>query len=230
MILGAAASLVVTAAVAAGTGHHAALPTIAALALAPAGAIATAYAARRVAGNRFAGAAALVYAFLPVIGLAYCLSTYRHSFLHEAVPGLVGLRRPGLLAVGVAAVAAIAVTPRVLVAPTGAVAAAVALAVWGVHPLTDVRNGLHETAWSIALAEWAAVAGVLGVARRAPLLAAGAGGWLVFSVLRAASHGYDDAAFWRQLGPGVPVIALCLTSVALLVPSLRPARRPLDAH
>jgi hypothetical protein len=227
---GAAAAFVVTALLAAATGHHAPLPTISALVLAPAAAVAAALAAARLAGPKLAVAAALVYAALPAVGLAYCLRTYRHTFLHAAAPALVGLRRPWLLAIGVAVCVALAYAPRVVVVAGGLVAAVVAVAVWGVHPLASVRAGVHETGWSITFAEWVAVAGVAGVARRSPAVAVGAGGWLVFAVLRAASYGYADAGFWRQLAPAAPVIALCLTSLALLVPPLRRARVAADAR
>jgi len=163
---------------------------------------------------------------LPVIGNAYMLPTYRSTFLHGALPSLLGLRSPGWLAVGVVLVAALAVGPAAAVPAGGVVLAAWAVVRYDVGDLSAIKLGLHETAWSIALAEWFVVAGLLGAAWRSWRLALGLGGILALAVLRAAHHGYDNAAFWKNLGLGMPAVALLLSSTALLVPRLRRAETP----
>ena len=178
---------------------------------------------RRLSGPRFGATAAAVYALLPLLGIAYSLTTYRHTFVHEALPVLVGLRHPAWFAVGAATAILFGFIPRRLLATVGLVAAVAALATWGIGPLSDIRNGLHETAWSITFAEWALVAGLIGAGRRSGLVALGLGGWVVFFLLRAAAQGYADAAFWKGLAPATPAIALLLSALLCLVPRLRPA-------
>ena len=73
--------------------------------------------------------------------------------------------------------------------------------------------------------EWLLVAGILGVLLRAPLLGLAIGGWLLAVILWGAHRGYADAVFWQSLAAAVPAGALVLSSLALLVPRLRPAKR-----
>jgi hypothetical protein len=229
-MLGAEAVVVI---VAVSTHHKSALHLVAALLIAPCACAASGAAGRRLGGRRLGIATSIVYVVLPLLGIAYALTSYRHTFVHGALPQLVGLESPAQLALGTALAIAVATLPRSIVGVAGTVGAAVALAVWGVHPLTDVRNGLHETGWSIALIEWAFVAGTIGAATRSVGRAIGLAGWVVFVVLHAAHGGYGaHAEFWRSLAPATPAIAALLSSLALLVPRLRPAptrARPLDA-
>lgn len=207
-------------------GNSGALATVAALVLAPCGVLATSRAATRLGGARFGLFAAAVYTALPVIGRAYMLGTYRSTFLHGALPSLLGLRSPGWLALGIVAVLALGAAPQTALAAAGAVLGAWSVVRYGVHDLDAIRLGLHETAWSIAMAEWVVVAGLLGAALRSWRLAAGLAGILAYAILRAAHHGYDNAAFWKNLAVGMPALALLLSSTVLLVPRLRRAEQP----
>jgi hypothetical protein len=229
-MLGAEAVVVI---VAVSTHRTGVLHLVAALVIAPCACAGTGAAGRRLGGRRFGLATSIVYVLLPLFGIAYSLSAYRHTFVHGALPQLVGLEAPAQLALGAALAVAVATLPRSILGAAGAIAAAVALATWGIHPLTDVRNGLHETGWSIALLEWAFVAGTIGAATRSVGRAIALAGWLLFVVLHAAHGGYGaHAEFWRSLAPATPAIAVLLSSLALLVPRLRPApirARPLDA-
>jgi hypothetical protein len=221
------AAAIVVVIVAVTTHRHAAGNLVAALLLSPAACVATRLVARRVAGRRFASAAGWVYVALPLFGLAYFLSTYRHTFFHGAVPQLVGLHEPQwlLLATAVALIAAVA--PASSVGAIGAIALVVALVSWGTGSLTDVKNGLHEDGWSQTFMAWVFVAGVTGIAVRRLLLALGVGGWAAAVILGAAHAGYgSNAEFWGGLAAAAPACALLLTSIALLVPRLRPGRAP----
>lgn len=224
----AAAALVVVG-LAAATHHHAPLDLVAALVLSPLAALAAGRLGRRVAGDRFGVATEWVYVLLPAFGYAYALGTYRHTFVHGGLPQFVGLHEPQWLALGVALAALAAVAPEASVAALGMIALVVALVVWGTAGLTGLWNGLHETAWSIAFAEWAFVAAVVGVAVRRPLLALGLGGWAAAVVVGASHAGYGgNGEFWRALAPAAPALAVLLTSIALLLPRLRraPQARP----
>ena len=179
----------------------------------------------RMAGPRFGLAAVAVYIALPLLTVAYLMSAYRHAFVHESLPQLVGLEAPQWLALGVLCTAFAAYAPRRLVGAAGIAAIASGLAIWGLSPLSGIRDGLHETAWSIAALEWLAVAGVVGAARRSPWLALYLAGWLSFFVVRAAHAGYDGGAFWRSLAPVMPAAALLLSSLWFLVPPIRPIPR-----
>src|SRR5262249_51630761 len=117
-------------------------------------------------GERYALLATATYIALPLFGLLGTVAPARHSFLTRAAPGIVGLSSPGRLLIGVAVTALAAVVPRWSQAAFGVIAAAVALAVYGLGDLGEVRSGLHETAWSIALLEWLMIAGTVGVSRR----------------------------------------------------------------
>jgi hypothetical protein len=181
----------------------------------------------RLAGERFGLGAAAVYTALPALGILYMLGNYRSTFAHHAVPDLVGLRATAFFAAGVAVALCMSVRPAVGAA-VGTTLAVVALILYGTGSLGAIRIGLHETAWSITMLEWLVVAGVIGAARRSPLLAIGLAGWLIATVLHAADRGYEAAAFWQSLSAAMPAIAVLLTSLALLVPRLRPA--PARAH
>ena len=221
----AAVEVLVVAVVAAAYGTDGALSTLVALVLAPVAVAATYRIGRLLAGEAFAVASAAVYVALPALGSVFMLSTYRSTFAHEALPDLLGLRATPYFAAGVL-VAVLAGIRATVAAALGATLLAVALVVDGVSGFENVRNGLHETAWSITMLVWLGIAGVLGAARRSPLVALGLGGWAGAAVLHGVDRGYDDAAFWQALAAATPAIALLLSSVALLVPRLRalPAR------
>jgi hypothetical protein len=214
----------VVAAIARAFGTDGTASTLGALALAAVAVLATAALGRRVAGERFAVAAAAMYVILPLLANRFMLGTYRSTFDHQALPDLVGLRATPWFALGVVVTAALAFAPRRPAAVAGAAAAVVALLTWGTGDLASIRGGLHETAWSITLLEWFLVAGVLGAARRNGWLAVALGGWLVALVVHAAHVGYNDAAFWQSLAAGAPAAALLLTSLLLLIPPLRRLR------
>jgi hypothetical protein len=196
--------------------------TLAAVLLAPIAVVATYRAGRLLAGDGFGFAAAVVYVALPALGTVYMLASYRSTFAHQAVPDLVGLRATPFFAAGIGLALCVGV-PRAAFAALGVVLAAGALIRYGTGGLGDLRNGLHETAWSITMLEWFVLAGVFGAARRSPLLAIGLAGWLAAAVLHAADRGYDNAAFWQSLAVAGPAISVLLTSLVLLVPRLRPA-------
>jgi hypothetical protein len=180
----------------------------------------------RLAGSRFGSVAAWVYVVLPVLAAAAMLGSYRSTFAHEALPAIVGLQATGWLALGILG-GLVVMLP--LAGPVVALCGlAVLLASW--HDLGTIRLGLHETAWSIAMFEWLALAGIVGAARRSRLRAAGLGGWLALVVGVAARRGYDDAAFWQTLAAAAPAIAVLLSSLWLLVPPLRPAPAPTEAR
>ncbi|HVU79683.1 MAG TPA: hypothetical protein VHC67_19070 [Gaiellaceae bacterium] len=220
-------AFVVVLVVAAATHHRSPVDLVLALILSPAACVATALVARRLAGRRFALAAAWVYVVLPLLGGLYALSTYRHTFFHGAVPQLVGLHEPQWLLIAVVAALVAAVAPATSVGALGTIALVVALVTWGTGGLADVKGGLHETGWSPTFIAWAFVAGVVGSAVRRPLFALGLGGWAAAVILGAANGGYgSDGEFWRALAAATPALALLLTSIALLVPRLRPARTP----
>jgi hypothetical protein len=215
--------------IAVATHHDGALSLLAAVVVAPPAIFVVWTLGTRLAGPRFGGAAAVIYVALPIIARAYFLAPYRHTFVHASLPQLVGLEAPQSLALGVLCAATIAYAPRRLLAVAGSIALISALAIWGIAPLTDIRNGLHETAWSITFIEWLIVASVIGAARRSPWLAVALAGTLSFFVLRGAHGGYDGGAFWRSLAPVMPVAAVLLSSLSLLVPRLRPAPTPTPA-
>jgi hypothetical protein len=226
-----AAAVLVALAVAAATHHHAPLDLLAAVVLTPAACVTAGLLGRRVAGPAHGKTAEWVYVALPAFGYAYALGTYRHTFLHGGVPQLVGLHEPQWLALGVAIAAVAALAPETSAGALGVIAVAVGLVVWGSGGLTGLRNGLHETAWSIAFGEWAFVAGMVGVAVRRPLLALGIGGWAATVILGAAHAGYGgDGEFWRALAPAAPAIAVLLSSIWLLLPRVRPLRRRLTSR
>jgi hypothetical protein len=211
-----------------GTGGF--LPTAGALVLAPLAVVSTAFAGRRLAGPRFGELAAVVYVALPGIGDAYALSTYRSTYLHRAEPWLLGLHSTGWLAVTILVALGLALLPEIALPAVGIALTIVALVCYGTDDLSAIRLGLHETAWSIAAAEWFLIAGVLGTAWRSWRFGIGFAGVVVFWLLRAAHAGYDDAAFWRELAPATTAAALLLSAPVLLLPRLRLAPSPTRAR
>jgi hypothetical protein len=194
-----------------------------AVVLAPVAVALTAIIAGRIAGERFAVAAAAVYVVLPYFGNRYMLGVYRGTFDERALPALVGLRESLVFAVGVVCAAAVAFAPRALAAAGGMLAFVIAAAAW-LGETGALIPGLHETVWSITMLRWLVLAGILGVLLRSALLATAVGGWLLAAGFWAAHRGYDDAVFWRSLAVAAPAAAVLLSSLALLVPRLRPAR------
>jgi hypothetical protein len=223
-VVGAAGLAVLVVAALWGSSGAASLPAgVVALCLAPVAVWAVAKTASRLDPRPgFGTAAAIVYVLLPPAGALYFVASYRHFYLHEVAPSLVGLSSPAWFALGVGIAVVLAHAPARLLAVAGVAAAATAAAYWGTGPLHDIRNGLHETAWSITFLVWLVLAGMVGVARRSRVLAVAVGGWLVFFVLRGAPSGYAAGAFWRSLAPALPALALLLRSLWLLVPRLRP--------
>ena len=220
-----AVELLVVIGIAAAYGTDGALSTAAALLLAPVAVVLTRRLGEKLGGERFGTAAAVVYILLPALGTLYALGTYRHTFTHQAVPNLVGLRATPWFALGVALTAVALVRAASILF----VAAAIVSIAMGTSDLSAVRNGLHETAWSVSMIAWFGVAGVIGATRRSVAIAASLAGWLVLAVLHAARQGYDDAAFWQSLSVAAPAIAVTLTSLELLVPPFRPALARLRA-
>jgi hypothetical protein len=223
----AAAEVAVVAAIAVAYGTDGPASTVAALVLAPVAVLLTRRLGEKLAGPRYGLVSALVYIGLPLLGRAYVLSTYRPTFAHHVVPQLVGLRATPwfALGVGLAALALVRVAWVLFV-----VAALISLAL-GTNDLHGVRDGLHETAWSVSLLPWLAAAGVVGAAGRSLALAATLAGWLVLIALHGARQGYADAAFWQSLSAAAPAIAVTLTSLGLLVPPLRRAApAPAEPH
>jgi hypothetical protein len=210
-------------------GHGGAGAVVAALVLGPLAVFGTARIAGQIAGHAFAVGAAWTFVLLPLVATAFFTSAYRHTWLHVVLPQLEGMRATSWYALGAALALAASFAPARVAAVAGVVAAVTALFVYHASALGSARVGIHETGWSVSFAEWLPIAGAIGVARRAPLLAAALGGWLVFFVLRGADRGYDGGAFWASLAPALPAAALLVSSLALLVPRLRPAPGPQQA-
>lgn len=219
------AQLAATAAIRAAYGGGGAVPTVLGLILSPAAVVLVQLHGARLGGTRFGVWAGAVAVALPLLGIAYALPTYRSTYTHDSLPSLVGLEHPGWYAIGVGLAAVALVVPRFALAAAGIVAAVVAVVVWGVAPLSDLRSSLHEAGWSIAFVEWLVVAGVAGALRRSVLVATGFAGWLVFFVLRAAHQPFAGGHFWQALAPAAPAAALLAAAIASLAPRLRPASR-----
>lgn len=202
----------------------------AALVLAPVVMWSVAAAGTRLGGPRFGLLAAATYVVLPFAASAYMLVSYRTTFKQEAIPDLLGLRATLWFAIGVAMTIAFAYAPPVILAAVGVVAASAALLAWGTDPLSGIRGGLHETAWSITLLEWFVLAGLIGAARRSVLLAVALAGWVVAAVLQGAHVGYAHSLFWSSLSVAAPAAALLLSSLALLVPPLHRPRTILSSE
>jgi hypothetical protein len=194
-----------------------------AVVLAPVGTYAVVRIAGRLRpGGWFPAAAGLVYALLPLVAAAFFLASYRHTYSVEVAPALVGLQAPGTFAFGVALALVTSFAPSRLVAAAGLAALVAAVAWYGFSDLDAIKVGVHETGWSVTFLEWLALAGLVGVVRRAALLAVGFAGWLVAVVLWGAAAGYDGGAFWRSLAAASPAVAILVSALALLVPSLQP--------
>jgi hypothetical protein len=221
----AAAQVVVVGGAAATIATDGALATIGACVLAPCAVFAVGALAARIGPRWFAYAAPCAYVGLPFVAWLYFIPTYRQTFVHGALPDLLGLRATGWFALGVGLAVLAAHAPARALAVAGLGAAAVAVAVWGVAPLADVRGQVHETGWSVLLLEWVPIAGLVGVARYARPLAAGLGGWLAFFVVYGSHLGYAGAAFWQSLSAALPAAAVLVTALALLIP---PLRRPAE--
>ena len=219
------AALAVVALVAATQTTDGAVSVVVALLLAPVAVGATARIGGRIAGARFAVTAAALYVLLPLLANRFMLADYRSIFDANALPALVGLQHTWVFAVGVAAAVAVALLPRVFAAAGGVLAFVIAAAAWQFAGVGRLAPGFHESVWSVALIEWLLVAGILGVLLRAPLLGVAIGGWLLTVILWGAHRGYADAVFWQSLAAAVPAGALVLSSLALLVPRLRSAKR-----
>jgi hypothetical protein len=119
-----------------------------------------------------------------------------------------------------AAVAAAALLPFLAAA---AVWRGVALAPRSEDAFKQAMGGLREYFWSQRLAQWAPLAGAVGIARSSPPLALALGiGFLGFALLQTsrAAATYDDASFFRLLLPGLPAFALLVAALPLLVPTL----------
>jgi len=199
-----------------------------AVVLAPVAVAAVAATAARFADGWFPVAAAAVYVLLPFLGNRFVLGPHRSAYDHHALPTLLGVQHTGLLAIGIAGAVLAAVLPARMAAAAGAAGLVAALVAWGPGSLGDVQPFLHETAWSVAFAEWVVVATIAAVVLRRPLLGAALGCAAVAAVLRAAHHTADVGAFWRTFAPLVPLGGVLVSALWLLVPRLRPAgaRRP----
>ena len=205
-----------------------AFAVVAALVLAPLAVLAVARAADRLAGSWFPPAAACVYAVLPLAATRLLLPEYRPVFNTNALPALVGLQSTWMLALGIVLVAAIAFAPWQVDAVGAGVLVVVALAAWGPGDVSHLPARLHESAWSVTLTEWLVVATVLGAMLRSPAVGGALGAVLVAAIMRASHHPFSDGSFWRELAPAAPSAAVLVSSLALLVPRLRPARRSAD--
>ncbi len=84
-------------------------------------------------------------------------------------------------------------------------------------------SNLREFFYSARLAQWAALAGLVAVARRRPGVAALLGGWLgAFLLVKGASPlaSIEGNSFFRLLMPAWPPYLLLLAAVPTLVPTL----------
>jgi hypothetical protein len=216
----AVAEVLVVAGVASAYGTDGVAATLAALVLAPVAVTAVFRIGRRVAGESFALAATAVYVALPALGSAFMLSAYLSTFSHEALPDLLGTRGTPYFAGGVLVAVVMSLRPS-LAAALGIVLLAGAVVADGGDGFGAIRDGLHETAWSISMLVWIGAAGIVGATRRAPLLGVGLGAWIIAGVVHGVDRGYDHAAFWQALAATTPAAAVLVSALALLVPRLR---------
>ena len=89
---------------------------------------------------------------------------------------------------------------------------------------------LREYFWSARLLQWLPLAGLVGLARFSPPVAAAAGGWFAtFLVFKGATplSTVESGSFFRLLLPALPAYVLLAVGVVLLVPTL--GRRTLAA-
>ena len=218
-----AAQVAVVAAVAATQPTDGALSVVVALALAPVAVLGVAATAARLRDGAFPVAACATYVLLPFLGNRFVLGGYRSAFDRHALPALVGVQATAAFALGVGAIVAAALLPPRVTAAAGGVALVAALVAWPPGKLADLQPMLHETAWSVALAEWLLVATIVAVILRRPPLGIALGCLALAVVLRAAHQPLDDEGFWRALGPLAPAGGVLVSSLWLLVPRLRPA-------
>jgi hypothetical protein len=129
-----------------------------------------------------------------------------------------------------AAVLALAVARRWLALAPLTLGVAVGLAIAGLPPAPDDwgnlganEEELREFFWSVRLLEWLPLAGVLGVARRSPALAALLGLWFgAYLVARGTDPGFTigRGTFLPALLPAFPAYVLLVAAIPLLVPPL----------
>jgi hypothetical protein len=222
----AAVQVLVVAAVAATQPNAGAASVAVALVLAPAAVAGVGATATRLAGGRFPAAAAGAYVLLPLLGNRFLLAPYRGAFDRDALPALVGLQATWWFALGVALVVAASILPERVAAAAGLALLVAALLAWSPGALGDVKPMLHETAWSVAFAEWIVVASVAAAVLRRPYAGAAVACIALSAILRAAHQPYDDAGFWRALAPLAPAGGILLASLALLLPRRSPESRP----
>ena len=203
-----------------------ALSVIAALVLAPIAAVSVVAIGERLAGPRFAVAAAIVYVVLPFAGRFLFYGPFIQVYRDTIAPALVGLQSTWWFALGVLASSVIAVAPRRATAVAGVGVLVVGLVLWADTDWTRLYDNFHETVWSPTLLTLLPFACVLAVGLRSPELAASLGGWIGFLILRGAHQNYADGGFWRSLAGATPTAALLLSSLGLLVPRLRTSRAP----
>jgi hypothetical protein len=226
----AAAQLLVVIAVAATQPTSGAVSVAVAIVLAPLSVLSVAAAAARLSRGRFPSAAAIAFVLLPLFANRFVLGPYRGAFDSHALPALVGLQATGWFALGVLLVAIVAVAPERIVAAAAAAALVAALFAWSPGALGDVRPMLHESAWSVALAEWVVAATIVAAVLRRPYVGVSLGCIVVAAILRASHQPYDDAGFWRALAPLAPAGGVLLASLSLLVPTRGPEPRAASAH
>jgi len=208
-----------------GTGAVVLALLLAPLAVWVVGGIATA-----VAGPRFGIAAAAVYVALPIAARGYFYGAFAPVYRHDVLPALVGLRAPWWFALGVGVAVAVRVVPGRLAAASALVAVVVALVVDGSANWTALFGNFHESTWSPTLLCVLGPAGAIGLAKRAPALAATLGGWLAVLVLRGVHAPYGTGGFWLSLSAAAPAAALLVSGLGLLVPDLRAAGRRVRAE
>jgi hypothetical protein len=222
----AAAAAVAVAVLAALRPTDGALSVLVALVLAPIAAVSVIAIGERLAGPRFALAAAIVYVLLPFAGRFLFYGPFVPVYRDTIAPALVGLQSTWWFALGVLVSVVIALAPRRATAVAGIVVLVVGLVLWADTDWTRLYDNFHETAWSPTLLTLLPFACVLAVGLRSPELAASLGGWIGFLILRGAHQTYADGGFWKSLAGATPTAALLLSSLELLVPRLRAARAP----
>jgi hypothetical protein len=90
------------------------------------------------------------------------------------------------------------------------------------HQFSHNLDGLREFFWSVRVVEWFAVAGFLGLLRRAPAKALLVGGWFgAFLLVKGTSTAADIevGTFLRLFMPALPALLILVAGVLLLVPT-----------
>lgn len=197
--------------------------TVAALVLAPCSLLLTAALGARIGGRGFAVPAAAAFLALPLLGLVYFTASYRDVYVDGVLAPALGLRDTHLLVLALALTLAAAVLPGRAAAAAAVVVLLSMLAARGIDRdgLSAVKLGLHEQAWSVGLAEWLPIAGVVGVARRSRPWGLALGAWFGAALVNAAHEPFDGGGFWRALVPALPAMAVLGAGIGLLVPRLR---------